>query len=1487
MLLEAKLQNLEVKRVEIGNELYLSTESYQEKFATPQDYANFTMQWEAELKNYLGNDLQVCAVGSNKDYKGGTNSRRSTWNSSLINTISASLPDAFSIHHYREAGIANFTNTTNDYNAIFQNAINNFNDLNNSINQLSTNNTTPIWITEYNLFDNSIPIHGTWCHGLYTALSTLKFLENNRITACNLHAQSGNYVFGNFFNTNSGLDKSGNFQTIFPDTNNTTTAVYGKTSEGIAMEQIGIALKNALSGSKINFNSAVPNTIPTLSTDQALYGWTFNESGNNNGSSIILNLSNATLSNVDVSNLGITSQSELIQISCNNPALYANGFSTFSGNSNTYDFINRMGQSQLVSVSPQNIPANNLITLPPYSISRIKKNLNWKPRLYALNDTIKAGSTVIVTLLNKDTIPYNWGNGNDTATYIEFTPTSDTTITLNYSLPDSTSNYIVSKFIKVIQSPVAVTINASTTSYCPGSGSVTLSAIASGGNSSNYRYIWITTPTDDMYPDYNKGVGNTGSVLVNPEFPTTYTVYVTDGVTVAKKSIFINVPTAFVLAPSYTACFNSDITVDISSNANNNTTYSYLWNGNTNTISTTNNNPVTFTILRPNVSTSGNLIVSVSTTGCTTTKTAVMNFYECCSTSLIQINPGSDVNDLETLLKNNSSYNLTKANGGLKIQCNGNSFIINGDFHVKDLYDPASTFITDLELESCNVDFTEGASITVEPGFSLTLNNSNLDAACSQMWKGIIVNAGTLTTDSSNLNGTSIKNAEVAINSYPGSSLNIRRTIFENNIIGIEADHQSADGDNLQFFNIWANEFKGVGTLKTHYVGQPFPIGALPYSGMLLNRVNSSIGVPNSMGSSNKFSNLNAGIICENSNLNFQNCDFLNIEIDNAYLYPAGTSIFAVGNCKINGDDLKMEKWQSKTFPSYGIFLLQGNDLNIQNSKFTNLERAIQNDWSNFKNYNITENTFIDCKTGIEWWESTSENVAEIYRNTFDATLDLNNHLIRPDLEAIHVFGGSRDFPFSIFENNINNHLVGVYAVQLNGKKYGQFIRNNHISLNLGQDYVNSFFDFRGISLQYCDFIKVLQNDITWNLTSRDDIGFRVEGIRFENCKYSLISDNLLTNLQRGIYGAGTCEETALLCNDMNVCYPSGMYFDAVDLPSQGNFCGGSGNNWFGNYSQPQPSNYVYKIDENLPNTPINWYYLGLIDPLNPLYPGPYKGNVVNPLLASNLCYPEFPCGFVNGNNQERFYSGDSTFRASYVEKIIQDSISYNNYPDENKYYDKEYAVNTLLDDSNFVINNIHDQFLQAVDQENIIKLKEISTLLKSGEVNLAYIKNNSFLYRNVIEQNIGTVNSILLSKLINNDLSPFNTTQINTLSNIAYQPAMLGGKGVYNARSLLRLRIEDGASSLRQSALTNFTQTPSIEINLYPNPAKDEFTVSSSELINNIEIFDLSGKIIERLNIAFNQKSISITNYKNGFYFVDVHLQDGKKKQFKLGIIH
>lgn len=1484
MLLEAKLQNLEVKRIEIGNEFYLSNRGYQEKFPTAQEYANLTSSWATSFKNYLGTDLMISAVGSNNDYTGSSNNRRDTWNSNLYNSMSGNLPEAFSIHHYRDALPPSTSQIS--YQTFFQKVIDDMSELNSYINQFggTTSNTTPIWLTEYNLFDRNIPIHGTWYHGLYTAFSTLKLLENNRITACNLHAQSGNYVFGNFFNTSNGLEQTGTFLACNPPAPACSTSVYGKTSEGIAMEQVAIALKDAISGSRIDFSGTIPDLNPSSSNpNKAVYGWVFNENSINNASVVILNLSDQDLNNVNVSTFGFTSSSDLIQITLDDPNLYANGVKNNTGNFTSYNFVKCDGTTTSVNADLQKVPNSNIISLPKFSITRIKRNPTWIPRLLAQNDTIKLGSKVIVSMLNSDTIPFNWGNGDDSSAYIEVYPTADTTITLTYTIPGSITTSSVAKTIKVIQNPVAVSINSSSTSYCPGSAPINLGAIATGGNS-NYKYIWITTPTDDDFPDFNKGVGESQSILVSPDYPTTYTVYVTDGTTVAKASITINVPTAFNLEPTYTQCSHTDISVNIASNAQLGVAYNYTWKGITYTISTTLGNPVNFTIPRPNISTSEFVTVNVSKGGCTTTKIALINFYNCCNASSSpKTKPGADVNDLETLLKTNLSYSISKANGELKIQCNGNPLIINGDFHVNDFYDPPSSFITDLELESCNVAFTEGASITVEPGFSLTLNNSNLDAACSQMWKGIIVNAGTLITDASTINGTSIKNAEIAINSYPGGSLNIRRTKFENNVVGIAADHQSVDGDNLQLLNFKANEFRGIaGAMKSPYIGQSLPVGNIPYAGMLLKLLNSDIGVPISEGLPNKFFNLNAGIICTNSTINIQNCKFSDMESDNAYLYPAGFSIFALDNSNINGSELEMEKTQQLASPSFGILQFEGSELNIQKSTFTNLDRAIQNDWSSFKNYNISENSFTDCKIGVEWWESVSENLAKINNNTFDASLDVNNHPIYPDLEAIHVFGGSHDFPFSIFENQITNHLVGVFAMNLKGKAFDQFIRNNQISLTFDEDYINSIsFQFRGISLQNCDFIKVLQNDISWSLNHSDN-GSLVEGIRFETCKFSLFSDNHLTNLQRGIYAAGTCEETALLCNNMDKCYPSGMYFDAVDLPSQGTNCGGGGNTWNGDYNST-PS-YVYKIDEGLPNTPINWYFLGTNSPSNQFCPSPFKGNVILPQFATNLCFPEFPCGY--GTNQERFYAGDSIIRKNHIEKIIEDSISYMLYPAENKYYDREYAVSVLLEDSLIIINNIRDQFLQAIDQENILKIKEVSELLKSGDINLAYIKNNSIIYQNIIDQNSKITNSILIDKIRNSDPSPFSSAQKNTLSTIAYQPSLLGGTGVFNARALLKLRIEDGASALRMINNSNMEQKNSNVNFAYPNPAQKSFHIKTSHIGTfDLKVEDLSGKFIKEFHNCSENTLFITSSLKSGLYILDLQFPNGKSEKLKLAI--
>lgn len=73
MLLEAKLLNLNIKRVEIGNEFYLSLTANQEKFSTSAQYADLVKAWKLEIKNYLGSDVLVSAVAANRDYNSLTN----------------------------------------------------------------------------------------------------------------------------------------------------------------------------------------------------------------------------------------------------------------------------------------------------------------------------------------------------------------------------------------------------------------------------------------------------------------------------------------------------------------------------------------------------------------------------------------------------------------------------------------------------------------------------------------------------------------------------------------------------------------------------------------------------------------------------------------------------------------------------------------------------------------------------------------------------------------------------------------------------------------------------------------------------------------------------------------------------------------------------------------------------------------------------------------------------------------------------------------------------------------------------------------------------------------------------------------------------------------------------------------------------------------------------------------------------------------------
>jgi len=68
-------------------------------------------------------------------------------------------------------------------------------------------------------------------------------------------------------------------------------------------------------------------------------------------------------------------------------------------------------------------------------------------------------------------------------------------------------------------------------------------------------------------------------------------------------------------------------------------------------------------------------------------------------------------------------------------------------------------------------------------------------------------------------------------------------------------------------------------------------------------------------------------------------------------------------------------------------------------------------------------------------------------------------------------------------------------------------------------------------------------------------------------------------------------------------------------------------------------------------------------------------------------------------------------------------------------------------------------------------------------------------------------------------------------------------------------------------------TATP--EISIYPNPAKDELRIEcTSEQVNKIEVFDLSGKTL--MSQMSNPSQINVSHLASGIYFLKIQTDKG-----------
>ncbi|HRH85176.1 MAG TPA: hypothetical protein PK210_13160, partial [Bacteroidia bacterium] len=146
-------------------------------------------------------------------------------------------------------------------------------------------------------------------------------------------------------------------------------------------------------------------------------------------------------------------------------------------------------------------------------------------------------------------------------------------------------------------------------------------------------------------------------------------------------------------------------------------------------------------------------------------------------------------------------------------------------------------------------------------------------------------------------------------------------------------------------------------------------------------------------------------------------------------------------------------------------------------------------------------------------------------------------------------------------------------------------------------------------------------------------------------------------------------------------------------------------------------------------------------------------------------------------------------------------------------------------------------------DSTAVYNIGLFKTVLDSADINPEYALtlNESITPDNHAEENEKAVNAIYLATwaLDTFDLSP---EQYDILYTIANEVPLTGGIGVYAARVMLGLHIDDDYESIgsRMANPDKTNQSAAVadnKIKLMPNPARDELRIMSDELrIKNIE---------------------------------------------------
>jgi Right handed beta helix region/Secretion system C-terminal sorting domain len=824
------------------------------------------------------------------------------------------------------------------------------------------------------------------------------------------------------------------------------------------------------------------------------------------------------------------------------------------------------------------------------------------------------------------------------------------------------------------------------------------------------------------------------------------------------------------------------------------------------------------------------------------------------------------------------------------IQVSGNSYLfeggVNGAPSVLGIHGELTTpnNVGAYTFKNCTLLMGSGARIaplnTTFSNAHLYFENVTVLQGCDSRWEGIISNSPNSTTGVHFIN-SSFQNAHTLVNAKLNTIIDLQSNV---NVLKCGYTFYSpakATSNTIDIYGSGSGNkqliIDGAAVMTAVYPSfVPIPINVFPVAAMLFADAN-----VNQSTCKIDIQNINSGIIGIRSNMSFiEEMHFTNVNAtggNGSYTNLAGfggVAISAIGNNAV-AKSLKVGNTGSTSTVDVsflncfaGIRATTNMNLDVKNCTFNVLppggyhQLAVYADLCNNRNLTIENNTINHYDRGV-FINSAVKSFVNINYNAITdlgyIPLSATTNPASPGFgnTAIIVSGkGKQEMRLHIDNNIITGCRNGIYLNSLTNSTLTlpqllHSISNNVITLNTAAANVNAGRMHNGIWVDNCEYSKIVNNTIQWCAagctTQYNGTNSHMRGINLKQLCSVYVINNTITNVGQSMRMVSSCNFTQLRCNTMNN-NAEGIYLDVASLTDQGAVNDAWDNQWM---NMPGP---MLRVLGTITNAFTWWHNTGVNYLLNLTNTsvGPSGSMILTPTTSNNPCV-------VPGNNDGEKY-----------EKIVDDEIIYESYEEESRYMDKDFAYRMFFTDEPLRTSlTKYENYYAAENSGNLEKFRETDELLARGSYTSARDKVNAIIDDNNIEYNLKYTTYVAAQHEIDEN-DTYTQSEIDELTGIGFTDAWRGGEGVFFARGMLGIEVDDQENHLRIGGTEDDVSNSLI----YPNPVKD-FIYIPIEFLE-ISITDLMGRNVS--NFINKYGRINLNFLTSGSYLLIGETIEGKK---------